>query len=149
MTDGGHLAEPPHAAHGDGGPPGDHRVGDASQASTRRRAARRETVRQAIVASGPLGLRELAERLEAEGHPMSREELRADVRALGAIRVETPDGPMLAIPIDEDAPGANGSVAELLQAEVSADPDWRLQVGVAVVVAVFVLVALLGWLISL
>ena len=54
---------------------------------------------------------------------------------------------MLALPVDA-ADGPAGQ-APKLAAVVTADPDWRLQVGVVIVVALFVLVALLGWLISL
>lgn len=81
------------------------------------------------------------------GYDVSPDQLRSDVRALGAVRIEGPDGPVLALPVDV----ADGSAGEApkLAAVVTADPDWRLQVGVVIVVALFVLVALLGWLISL
>jgi hypothetical protein len=94
-------------------------------------------------------LRELAGRLEDAGVEVTPDVLRSDVRALGAIRVQHGDGTVLALPVDDGAARSSGSATERLAAEVSADPDWRIQVGVVAVVALFVLVGFAGWLLSL
>lgn len=111
-------------------------------------AARRDEVRRQVAAGDVAGLRELAARLEAEGVTVTPDVLRADLRALGVVRVERGEASVLAIPVDGPAPKGPGTVTERLAAEVSSDPDWPIQLGVAAVVAVFVLVGLLGWLIS-
>lgn len=109
--------------------------------------ARRARVRQQLAAGDVASLRDLAGRLKDDGVTVTPEALRADVRALGAIRVQHGDDTVLALPVDEVAARPSGTTA-LLAAEVSADPDWRLQVGVVAVVALFLLVAFAGWLIS-
>ncbi|WP_426571046.1 hypothetical protein [Aquihabitans sp. McL0605] len=109
---------------------------------------RRAQVRQELAAGDVPGLRVLADRLEAHGFTVTPDELRADVRALGAVRVEHGEGSVLALPVDGDSGASAPVAAPKLTAVVSADPDWRLQVGVAAVVVVFLVVALLGWLIS-
>ena len=108
---------------------------------------RRARVRRELAAGDVASMRDLAGRLQADGIEITPEALRSDVRALGAIRVHHGDDAMLALPVD-GAAGGSGSSTERLAAEISSDPDWRIQVGVAIVVAAFVLVALLGWLIS-
>lgn len=115
-------------------------------ADERRAAVERELVRGDVV-----GLRELAGRLESEGITVTPEVLRADVRALGAVRVQKGATSVLALPVDAGGragSGSEGRVPPRLAAEISADPDWSVQVGVVAVVVVFMLVALLGWLIS-
>lgn len=110
---------------------------------------RRAQVRRQLAVGDVATLRDLAGRLQDDGVAVTPEELRADVRALGAIRVQHGDGTVLALPVDDPAGrAAGGRTVERLTAEVSADPDWRIQVGVVAVVAVFLLVGLLGWLIS-
>jgi hypothetical protein len=112
-------------------------------------------VRRELALGDVAGLRDLAGRLESEGIAVSPDVLRADVRALGAVRVQRGGSSVLALPVDDGSgrptgPGGSadaGATARLAN-EISADPDWKLQVGVVAVVAVFVLVALLGWLIS-
>mgnify|MGYP001071054148 CR=1 FL=1 len=108
---------------------------------------RRARVRQQLAAGDVAGLRDLAGRLKDDGVTVTPEALRADVRALGAIRVQRGDGTVLALPVD-DGSGRGSGPAALLAAEVSSDPDWRIQVGVVAVVALFLLVAFAGWLIS-
>lgn len=111
-------------------------------------AARRAEVERQLAAGDVTGLRSLASRLEGAGIAVTPDELRADVRSLGAVRVRHGDTSVLALPVDGPA-RSGGSAADRLRAEVTADPDWPIQIGVAVVVAVFVLVGLLGWLISI
>lgn len=114
--------------------------------------ARRAEARRLLADGDVTGLRELASRLEAEGFEVTPDELRADVRALGAIRVQHGDSSVLALPVDGAPGGAGARGADReqgrLAAEISADPDWPIQVGVAAVVAVFLVIGLLGWLIS-
>lgn len=110
---------------------------------------RRAEVRKQLAAGDVANLRDLFSRLQAGGVEVAPDVLRADVRALGAIKVQHGDDTVLALPADDAAaPKPGGTAAERLAAEVSADPDWRIQVGVVVVVALFLLVALIGWLIS-
>lgn len=109
---------------------------------------RRALVRAEVAAGGVTGLKDLAGRLADAGVDVTPDQLRADLRALGAVRVEGPDGPVLAIPVDGDRSAGRGAAPATLAATVADDADWKLQVGVLVVVVVFVLVALLGWLIS-
>ena len=109
---------------------------------------RRAAVRRELAAGDVTSIRDLAGRLQAEGLEVTPEALRGDVRALGALRVQHGDGTVLALPVDDPSPRAAGGTSARLAAEVSADPDWRIQVGVVAVVALFLLVALVGWLIS-
>ncbi|MFN8017093.1 MAG: hypothetical protein U0P45_03115 [Acidimicrobiales bacterium] len=113
-------------------------------ASTDAAAERRAAVRAAIVGGDVDSLRALGTRLRDEGHPVTPDELRADLKELGAVKVESPDGPRYAIPVEEPSTEPPAAVAALV-----ADPDWPIQVAVAAVVVVFVLVALVGWLIAL
>jgi hypothetical protein len=112
-------------------------------------AKRRREVRHLLATGEITSLRDLAGRLQDEGIATTPEALRADVRSLGAIRVQHGEGSVLALPADDRAGAASGGPAPLLAAEIAADPDWRMQVGVVAVVALFLLVALAGWLISL
>jgi arginine repressor len=107
---------------------------------------RRAAVRRELAAGDVTGLRDLAARLQAADIAVTPDALRADVRSLGAIRVQHGEGSVLALPVGDAAPA--GRTTDRLVAEVSSDPDWPIQVGVAAVVGVFLLVALLGWLIS-
>ena len=109
---------------------------------------RRAQVRRQLAAGDVTGLRELAGRLQDDGVTVTADVLRSDVRALGAIRVQHGDTSVLALPVDDAGSRAPGGTTERLAAEISADPDWRIQVGVVAVVALFLLVAFLGWLIS-
>ncbi len=113
--------------------------------------ARRAGVRRELEAGDVTGLKDLAARLEAQDISVTPEELRADVRALGAVRVQHGGDAVLALLVDDGgrrARGTAGTASQRLRNEVSADPDWRLQVGVAAVVVGFLVVGLLGWLIS-
>jgi hypothetical protein len=111
--------------------------------------ARRAEVRRQLAAGDVTGLRDLAGRLHDDGVDITPEALRSDVRALGAIRVQHGDETVLALPVDDPAHrSGSGTSTERLTAEVVADPDWRIQAGVVAIVALFLLVALLGWLIS-
>lgn len=110
-------------------------------------AGRRAKVREQLASGDVASLRDLAGRLKDDGVTVTPESLRADVRALGAVRVQHGDDTVLALPVDDVATKPSGPAA-LLAAEVSADPDWRIQVGVVAVVALFLLVAFAGWLIS-
>ena len=110
---------------------------------------RREQVRRELGSGQVTGLRDLASRLQAEGIAAGPDQLRADARALGAVRVQMGETSVLALPVGSDGkPAAQPSTVGVLAAEVSSDPDWKLQVGVVAVVALFLLVAFLGWLIS-
>jgi arginine repressor len=109
-------------------------------------AERRREVRDLIATGEVTSLRDLAGRLQDQGIATTPDALRSDVRSLGAIRVQRGDGTVLALPVDDRAPTPAG--ASRLTAEIAADPDWRIQVGVVAVVAAFLLVALIGWLIS-
>ena len=111
-------------------------------------AERRALVRQELAAGDVTGLRMLADRLATRDVVAGPDELRSDVRALGAVRVQAGDASVLALPVDPDARSVPAGPAPLLANEVSRDPDWKLQVGVVAVVAVFLLVAFVGWLIS-
>jgi hypothetical protein len=116
------------------------------------RRARRAEVRRHLAEGDVSGLRDLASRLEAAGIDVTPDELRSDVRALGAIRVQHGASSVLALPVDGGGtPAGTGAPAARsgrLAAEVSADPDWPIQVGVVAVVVVFLVIGLLGWLIS-
>ena len=109
---------------------------------------RRAQVRRQLASGDVASLRELAGRLQDDGVTVTPDELRADVRALGAVRVQHGDGTVLALPVDDPGTRASGGAVDRLTAEVVADPDWPLQAGVVAVVALFLLVALAGWLIS-
>ncbi len=111
--------------------------------------ARRKEIRRRLATGDIASLRDLAGRLQDDGITVTPDVLRADVRALGAIRVQHGEGSVLALPVDDSAGRPAAGAAERLTAEIGADPDWRLQVGVVAVVALFLLVGLLGWLISL
>ena len=108
-------------------------------------AVRRRAVRDLVVAGDITGPRQLAGRLAELGHPTSADDLRADLRALGAVRVVGPSGPVLAVPVDRAgaAPGEGGLVAE-----ITADPDWKLQAVVLTVVLAFLLAGLVAWLLG-
>jgi hypothetical protein len=107
---------------------------------------RRDEVERLLGQGDVTGLRDLATRLQAAGITVTPDELRADVRALGAVRVRHGDSAVLALPLDGSA--ARRPADAGLTAEIAADPDWPIQLGVVAVVAVFLLVGLLGWLIS-
>ena len=114
------------------------------------RAARRRAVRDLVVAGGVTGPRDLAGRLADAGIDAPPDALRADLRALGVVRVQGPDGPVLAVPEDRGVaaspaarPGAGGLVAE-----ITSDPDWKLQVVVLSVVLAFLLAGLVAWLLG-
>jgi len=109
---------------------------------------RRAAVRRELAAGDVASIRDLARRIQAHGIEVTPEALRADVRALGAIRVRHGDDTVLALPVAA-APRPAGRATERLADEVSADPDWSIQVGVVGVVALFLLIGLLGWLLSL
>mgnify|MGYP001160337894 CR=1 FL=1 len=110
-------------------------------------ADRRAAVRAALATGEVSGLRMLAERVEAAGFEVEPDVLRADVRSLSAVRVQRGDTSVLALPMAPEGRGADRTPAPKLTAEISADPDWKLQVGVAAVVIVFLVVAVIGWLI--
>lgn len=110
---------------------------------------RRALVRRELATGEITGLRMLADRLAAHDVVAGPDELRADVRALGALRVQVGDASVLALPVDGDGRPTSTAPAPLAANELSRDPDWTLQLGVVVVVAVFLLVAFAGWLISL
>lgn len=112
-------------------------------------AAERRAVREHLEAGDVASLRDLAGRLLADGIEVTPEVLRADVRDLGAIRAKHGEGTLLVLPLDDAAVRADGPVTERLAVEVSHDPDWKIQVGVVAVVALFLLVGFLGWLLSL
>lgn len=109
---------------------------------------RTAAVRELLVAGEATGLRSIAESLHAQGIEAGPEELRADLRRLGAVRVQGSDGPRLALPVGRDADGAAAGPGAGLPAALVADPDWPLQLAVTVVVAVFLVVGLLGWLLA-
>lgn len=115
-------------------------------------AERRAAVRAELASGGVDGLRTLADRLEARGVAAEPDALRGDLRALGAIRVAGADGPVLAVPVERTGrggqPGSGQGAPPALTAVIAADADWPLQLAVLVVVAVFLLVAVVGWLIS-
>lgn len=111
--------------------------------------SRRAAVRRELAAGDVASIRDLASRLQAEGVEVTPDALRSDVRALGAVRVQHGDGTILALPVDDGPARPAGGTSDRLTAEVSADPDWKIQVGVVAVVAVFLLVGFLGWLLSL
>lgn len=112
-------------------------------------AVRRAEVERQLASGDVTGLRALAKRLDDEGISVTPDELRADVRSLGAVRVRHGETSVLALPVDGPAKaGASSSSTSRLAAEVTSDPDWPIQVGVAVVVGAFLVIALLGWLIS-
>jgi hypothetical protein len=112
-------------------------------------AARRAEIERRLAAGDVTGLRALAARLDGAGIAVTPDQLRAEVRSLGAIRVRHGDTSVLALPVDgADRSRGRGAGTQRLAAEVTSDPDWPIQVGVAAVVAVFLLVGLLGWLIS-
>lgn len=114
------------------------------------RAARRRAARDLVVAGGVTGPRDLAGRLAERGIEASPDALRADLRALGVVRVLGPDGPVLAVPEDRGAPasGPARSGAPALVAEITADPDWKLQTVVLTVVLAFLLAGLVAWLLG-
>ncbi len=112
----------------------------------------RALLRQEIV----VGPKDLASRLEAEGHTVELADLRADLRSLGVTRVEGPRGARLAVPIDqpsrsgrsEDGRGAQRPHPPAPLGQLLGDPDWPLQLVVVAVVTVFVLAGLVGWLVA-
>lgn len=112
---------------------------------------RRAEVERQLAAGDVSGLKALAARLDEQGITATADELRADVRALGGIRVRHGDSSVLALPVDGAGTRgpSTGSSTGRLNAEITSDPDWPIQLGVAIVVGVFLLVALLGWLISI
>lgn len=118
-------------------------MADAVDARTRRAEVERQ------LAGGDVsGLKALAARLDEQGIAVTPDELRADVRSLGGIRVRHGDSSVLALPVDGPARAPAGTGSARLSAEIASDPDWPIQLGVALVVGVFLLIALLGWLIS-
>ncbi|MCU1453879.1 MAG: hypothetical protein JWN46_2025 [Acidimicrobiales bacterium] len=130
-------------------------AGSTSGTATDREAAaeRRQTVRTLLRAGEVRGPRDLRRRLGERGYVVDDEELRGDLQAVGAVRVDGPAGPRLGLADwsragderpDDPAPGSAAGVV----AAVRADPDWPLQVVVVAVAAVFVLVGFLGWLIG-
>jgi hypothetical protein len=131
----------------------------AERAEPGGRAERRRAVRAAIVAGGVTGPRDLVDQLELLGIAAEPDDVRGDLRALGAIRVAGPDGPVLALPAPGSGGGPGGGSgggggggggagappAERLTAAITSDPDWKLQAVVVAVVLAFVLAGLLTW----
>ena len=67
------------------------------------------------------------------------------------MRVAGPDGPVLAIPEDRGAVGPAATRPEPgrgLAAEITSDPDWKLQAVVLSVVLAFLLAGLVAWLLG-
>lgn len=114
------------------------------------RAARRRAARDLVVAGGVTGPRDLAGRLAERGIESSPDAIRADLRALGVVRVAGPDGPVLAVPEDRSAPAGGPARPDGagLVAEITADPDWKLQAVVLTVVLAFLLAGLVAWLLG-
>lgn len=123
---------------------------DAGRAAPR--AERRRAVRMLVVAGGVAGPRDLADRLAERGIESSPDELRADLRALGVVKVVGAEGPVLAVAVDRGASAAGGSsrsgAGRGVVAEVTADPDWKLQAVVLAVVLAFLLAGLVAWLLG-
>lgn len=115
-------------------------------------ADRRAVVRAELATGRVDGLRSLADRLAARGMATEPDALRSDLRALGVIRVAGVDGPVLAVPMERGGAGgpggSGGAPQQTLGTVIAADADWPLQLAVLVVVAVFLLVAVAGWLIA-
>ena len=107
-------------------------------------AARRGAARAEIVAGGIDSLRTLGTRLRDQGHAVTPDELRADLREIGAIKVEGPDGPVYAVAV----PTGTDVAVPAPAAALLADPDWPVQVAVVAVVVVFLALGLLGWVLS-
>ena len=109
-------------------------------------AARRKQVRRELAAGDVTGLRVLAARRGGGGLRGRRPTSCGPTSGRWAPSGwSTATAPCWSCPLDGEGPP---KAASKLTAEVVADPDWRLQVGVAAVVLVFLVVALLGWLIS-
>ena len=119
-------------------------------------ADRRALVRDLVVSGAVDGPKDIARELSTAGVDVDAEILRGDLRALGAVRVVGAEGPTLAILTDKAAVPAPPEPATTkgkkpqgrLAAEVTADPDWPLQVVVAAVAVAFLLIALLVWAIA-
>ncbi len=111
----------------------------------------RDVVRRTLAAGGVTGPGDLSARLADAGLHRDPDEVRAHLRALGAVRGAGPDGPVLAVPVDRagtpvgPTAGPAGPVASL---GGDADPDRTLQLTVVLVAAAFLVVGLLGWLIA-
>lgn len=110
------------------------------------RAARRRAARELVVAGGVTGPRDLARRLADRGFEAAPDALRADLRALGVVKVLAPEGTVLALPEEREAVGAGGAGGPV--AEITADPDWKLQAVVVTVVLAFLLAGLVAWLLG-
>lgn len=108
--------------------------------------SRLAVVRAALATGEVDSLRTLAARVADAGFEVGPDQLRADLRRLGVVRVEGSAGVVLAVPAGDDRSPARSSPG--LRARVAADADWPLQVAVAVVVALFLVVGLAAWLIS-
>lgn len=122
---------------------------------------RRELVRELVVSGEATGPKDLARHLADAGCDVGPDVLKRDLRALGAVRVVSPDGPVLAIAIDASRASAAATSADggaprstsrdaggTLTAQITSDPDWPLQVVVAAVALAFFLVALVAWLLG-
>ena len=107
---------------------------------------RRSAVRDAVVAGGVDTLRTLGRRLHDEGISAGPDDLRTDLRALGALKVVGPDGPVYALPAEGE--GHVPRRTPKLATELVADPDWPLQLAVVAVLVLFLLVGLVGWIIA-
>ena len=123
---------------------GDLVAPDPTPAVAHRREAERLLLRDGAV-RGP---RDLRRRLGTLGFEVDDDALRADLAAVGARRVDGPDGPRLGLAGPPSGDDADRSTPAALAAAVRADPDWSLQLVVVVVAAVFVLVGFLGWLVG-
>jgi hypothetical protein len=99
-----------------------------------------------VVAGGITGPRDLARRLADAGIETSPDAIRGDLRALGVVRIVGPDGPLLAVP--EDRMPADAGAGPGMVAEITSDPDWKLQVVVLSVVLAFLLAGLVAWLLG-
>jgi hypothetical protein len=121
--------------------------GDRAEHAAPGRAERRRAVRAAIVAGGATGPRDLVDQLAVLGIDADPDDVRADLRSLGAIRVTGPDGPVLALPAGNAPVGARADAParERLASVITSDPDWKLQAVVLAVVLAFFLAGLATW----
>ncbi|MCU1453153.1 MAG: hypothetical protein JWN46_1299 [Acidimicrobiales bacterium] len=122
-------------------------------------AERRRVVLELLRSGEVRGPRDLRRRLGEQGYAIDDAQLRADLSAVGAVRVEGPRGARLGLPADESVAASSASSASARvdapraaasrRAEAAEpDPDWRLHLVVVAVVVAFLVVGLLGWLIG-